>query len=53
MQQFLERRIGFLDIAALVEDVLGRVDGAPARDLEELIEVDLTARRLVPEAARA
>src|SRR5213595_3328837 len=34
---FLEARIGFLEIASLVEDVLGRVDGAPARDLEELV----------------
>jgi 1-deoxy-D-xylulose-5-phosphate reductoisomerase len=44
---FLEGRIGFLDIAALVEDVLGRVDGAPARDLDELREVDDRARELV------
>jgi 1-deoxy-D-xylulose 5-phosphate reductoisomerase len=27
---FLEGRIGFLDIAALTEDVLSRVDGSPA-----------------------
>jgi 1-deoxy-D-xylulose-5-phosphate reductoisomerase len=47
VQAFLERRIGFLDIAALVEDVLGRVDGAPARDLEELVEADRRARDLV------
>ena len=33
---FLDGRIGFLEIAALVEDALGRVDGAPARDLDEL-----------------
>jgi 1-deoxy-D-xylulose-5-phosphate reductoisomerase len=44
---FLEGRIGFLDIAAMVEDVLGRVDGAPARDLEELREADRRARELV------
>ena len=41
---FLEGRIGFLDIAAMVEDVLGRVDGAPARDLDELREADRRAR---------
>lgn len=41
---FLEGRIGFLDIAPLVEDVLGRVDGAPARDLHELHEADRRAR---------
>jgi 1-deoxy-D-xylulose-5-phosphate reductoisomerase len=47
VQAFLEGRIGFLDIAALVEDVLGRVEGAPARDLDELVEVDRQARDLV------
>jgi 1-deoxy-D-xylulose-5-phosphate reductoisomerase len=43
---FLEGRIGFLDIAALVEEVLGRVDGAPAADLDELLEADRRAREL-------
>ena len=45
---FLEGRIAFLDMSALVEDVLARVDGAPARDLDELREADLRARELVP-----
>ena len=44
---FLDGRIGFLDIDAHVEDVLGRVDGAPARDLVELREADRRARELV------
>jgi len=44
---FLEGRIAFLDIAALVADVLGRVEGAAARDLEELGEADRRARELV------
>ena len=44
---FLEGRIAFLDIASAVEDVLGRVDGGAARDLEELIEADARARGLV------
>jgi len=44
---FLAGRIGFLDIAAAVEDVLERVDGAPARDLDELVEADRRARELV------
>src|SRR5207237_5804209 len=47
VQAFLEGRIGFNDIAAAVEDVLERVDGAPARDLDELVEADLRARELV------
>jgi 1-deoxy-D-xylulose-5-phosphate reductoisomerase len=44
---FLDGRIGFLDVAALVEEALGRVDGAPARDLAELREADHRARELV------
>jgi 1-deoxy-D-xylulose-5-phosphate reductoisomerase len=50
VQAFLEGRIGFLDIAGAVEDVLARVDGSPARNLDELIEVDRRARELVPVA---
>src|SRR5919205_1533445 len=48
VQAFLEGRIGFLDIAAAVEDVLARVDGAPARELAELVAADRRARELVP-----
>jgi 1-deoxy-D-xylulose-5-phosphate reductoisomerase len=44
---FLEGRIGFLDIPALVESALERVDGAAARDLDELRESDRQARELV------
>ncbi len=47
VQAFLEGRIGFLDIPAAVEDVLGAVDGSPARNLAELIEADARARELV------
>ncbi len=48
VQAFLERRIGFLEIPALVEDVLARVDGSRPRDLDELVEADRRARDLVP-----
>jgi 1-deoxy-D-xylulose-5-phosphate reductoisomerase len=44
---FLDGRIGFLDIAALVEEALAGVDGAPAHDLDELREADRRARELV------
>ena len=43
---FLDGRIRFLEIARLVEDALAAVDGAPARDLAELVEADEEARRL-------
>ncbi len=42
---FLAGKIGFLDIAEAVEDALAAVDGAPARDLAELVEADGAARR--------
>ena len=42
---FLEGRIGFLDVAALVEHALSKVEGAPARDLGELVAADAVARR--------
>jgi 1-deoxy-D-xylulose-5-phosphate reductoisomerase len=43
---FLDRRIGFLEIAPLVADALGHVDGSPVRDVSELVEADREARRL-------
>jgi 1-deoxy-D-xylulose-5-phosphate reductoisomerase len=42
---FLEGRIGFLEIAETVAAALDRVDGAPARDLEDLVAADADARR--------
>ena len=47
VQAFLEGRIRFLDIDGAVSDVLARVEGAPARDLEDLVEADRKARNLV------
>jgi 1-deoxy-D-xylulose-5-phosphate reductoisomerase len=47
VQAFLDGRIRFLDIDGAVADVLARVDGAPARDVEELVEADRKARNLV------
>ena len=43
---FLDGRIRFPEIARLVEDALAAVDGAPARDITELVEADGEARRL-------
>jgi 1-deoxy-D-xylulose-5-phosphate reductoisomerase len=42
---FLKRRLPFPGIAELIEQALGDVDGAPARDLDELLEADGAARR--------
>ena len=43
---FLDGRLGFLEIADTVEQTLAQVDGSPARDLDELVAADATARRL-------
>ena len=50
---FLEGRLPFLAIAATVEEALAEVDGATARDLDELVEADREARRLAERAAVA
>ena len=41
------------DIAGVVEETLDAVDGAPAGDLDELVEADAEARRLAESAAGA
>lgn len=43
---FLDGRIGFPEIADTVADALERVDGAPARDLDDLVAADGEARRV-------
>jgi 1-deoxy-D-xylulose-5-phosphate reductoisomerase len=43
---FLQGELPFLGIAEVVADVLARVDGSPARDLDDLVEADATARQL-------
>jgi len=43
---FLESRIGFLDIAALVETVLTRYDPPAPTSIDEVLEIDLEARRV-------
>jgi 1-deoxy-D-xylulose-5-phosphate reductoisomerase len=42
---FLRKRIGFLDIAALVEEVLDRLGPRPADTLDQVMELDAEARR--------
>ena len=43
---FLDGRIGFPEIADTVADALDRVEGAPARDLDDLVAADAEARRI-------
>src|SRR2546422_5246782 len=46
---FLEGRLPFLAIADAVEETLGAVDGAPARDLDDLVAADGEARQFAEE----
>ncbi len=46
---FLDARLPFLGIAEAVEDTLTAVEGAPARDLQDLFEADEEARRRAQE----
>ena len=43
---FLDGRLPFLAIAEVVEETLAGASGAPARDLDDLVEADAEARRL-------
>jgi 1-deoxy-D-xylulose-5-phosphate reductoisomerase len=43
---FLDGSLPFLGIAATVEETLAAVEGAPARDLDDLVAADAAARRL-------
>ena len=49
---FLDRRIGFLEIAAIVADILDRYDPPAPRTLDAVIAVDAEARRLAGERVR-
>ncbi len=50
---FLDGRLPFLGIAAVVEETLAVVDGGPARDLDELTAADAEARRRADHHLRA
>ena len=47
---FLDGRLPFLGIDEVVADALAAVDGAPARDLDELLAADEAARRHADQA---
>ncbi len=49
---FLARRIGFLEIAAIVEDTLDRYDPAGPETLDAVLAIDAEARRLASERVK-
>ncbi len=50
---FLDRRIGFLDIAAVVASVLDRLGTCPADTLDAVVSLDARARRCAADHATA
>ena len=50
---FLERRIGFLEIAAIVADTLACYDPAAPGDVDAVLAVDAEARRLAAKRVNA
>ena len=46
VEAFLDGRLPFLGIADAVDEALAAADGAPARDLTDLVEADAAARRV-------
>jgi 1-deoxy-D-xylulose-5-phosphate reductoisomerase len=51
VEAFLDGRLPFLGIADAVEEALAAADGAPARDLNDLVEADAAARRVAARVA--
>ena len=46
VQAFLDRRLNFTGIAAVIDEVLQRLDSCPVRALGDVLEADAAARRL-------
>jgi 1-deoxy-D-xylulose-5-phosphate reductoisomerase len=49
---FLDRRIAFLDIAAIVEETMERYDPAAPGAIDDVIEIDREARHEADEAMK-
>ena len=49
---FLRRRIGFLDIARIVEEAVARAEASPPQSVAEVIDIDRRARALAEEYMR-
>ena len=52
VQQFLDGRIGFQDIAVLISEVMDRLESGAADDLDTILAADAGARRLAGELAQ-
>ncbi|MEO1311599.1 MAG: 1-deoxy-D-xylulose-5-phosphate reductoisomerase, partial [Pseudomonadota bacterium] len=53
VEAFLAGRLGFLDIAAVVEETLQQTNGGPVRSLDDATLADAEARSVAREAAAA
>ena len=46
VKDFLDRRLNFTGIAAVIDQVLQHVDSSPVKSLDDVLEADATARRV-------
>ncbi len=46
VQAFLDRRLNFVGISTVIDKVLQRLDAAPVRELDDVLQADAAARRL-------
>jgi 1-deoxy-D-xylulose-5-phosphate reductoisomerase len=46
VQAFLDRRLNFTGIAAVIDQVLQHIDACPVTTLDDVLEADASARRL-------
>jgi len=49
---FLQEKIRFLDIPEIIEKVMGRHSVKPDPDIDDIIDVDLWARKIVEEIVK-
>jgi 1-deoxy-D-xylulose-5-phosphate reductoisomerase len=53
VEAFLDRRLNFLDIPAVIETVMDSISGAAATDLEAVLAADAAARIRAADAVRS
>ncbi|MDP9085185.1 MAG: 1-deoxy-D-xylulose-5-phosphate reductoisomerase, partial [Pseudomonadota bacterium] len=52
VEAFLKKRIGFLEIAAIVADTLDRYDPPAPETLDDVLAIDAGARRIATERVK-
>lgn len=53
VQAFLEKRIGFMDIPAINEEAMMRIDATPVESVDQLVSIDQVTRKLAAKLIEA